>query len=189
MTNLRIAEETKAAVASKWPDILEDLANGEQVQKLVVKHGTTTHILRAYRANVPEANVEWDAAWTASADAFFDRVLLIVEQLEEQVKEVVSVDEKTGETKTVTLPMSVKDVKAARAQLQALYWLAAKRNPRVYGDHKTLDVNMAFVDMTAVIAEAAKRRDAVRAEVMGRMGVPAAQTVIEAQVVAGEELV
>jgi len=142
-------------IEKQWPAMLEELAEGGIISKMVSRYDTTVHKLRAYRALNPKANAEWEAAWTASADALYDRVLTIVEQLEEQSD-----------------GMSVKDVKAARVQIQALYWLAGKRNPRVYGDHKTLDVNMSMLDMTAIIHEATARRDKARNEMLGSRGNP-----------------
>jgi len=146
---LHISDSAVAIIDAAWPDILEEIAEGGIIKKIAPKYGTSIHRLRAYRAQNPKAAQEWDDAWNASADAFFDRVLQIVEDLEAKGEDV-----------------QIKDAKAAAQQLKALYWLASKRNPRVYGDHKTLDVNMAFADMTTIIQDAARRRDAARAEIM-----------------------
>lgn len=158
MANSRISEETRARIAAAWPDILNKVAAGELVGETITAAGFSREMIRAYLASVPGARQEWDDARMESADAFFDQAQAIASK-------------------------PSKDPKAARVQLQALQWLAGKRNPRVYGDRAQLDVNVKHVDLTRVIEAAQARlaaarapalRDVSDAEVLPDLALPAA---------------
>lgn len=158
MAYLRIAPETIARIAAAWPDMLAKIAAGEQVGKTVDAAGFNRDLVRAYLANVPNARAEWDEAREASADAFFD-----------QAQEIANSTD--------------GDPKIARVRLQALQWLAGKRNPRVYGERMSHDVTVKHVDLTRVIEAAQARlagarapalRDVSDAELVPSLALPAA---------------
>lgn len=133
-----ISEETKAQVAHAWPDLIVAVAEGEHIGDACAAAGLTRHDVRHYRLQNAEAEREWQSAREQSADEYADQVASIA---------------------------SNPDLDAARARvkLDALRWLAAKRNPRIYSDKATLDVNVRTVDLTRIIEAANARLAAQRA--------------------------
>lgn len=128
----RIGEELRQRIAAVWPDLMNDIASGMEIRKALAKNGTTHEHCRAYRAMVPGADEEWRRAKEDSADADFDEI------------------------KTIIYNPDI-DPKRARVMVDALRWTAGKRNPRVYGDRATLDVNVKTVDLTKIIQDANAR--------------------------------
>lgn len=57
----------------------------------------------------------------------------------------------------VTIDNPAADPQHARVRVDALKWLAAKRNPRTYSDRVDHNVTVRTVDLTQVIADARKR--------------------------------
>ena len=129
----RISVETAARIAKAWPDLLDALAAGEVMAPHYKAAGVSADQVRVWRvAQGPAAATDWDAAREQSADAYADQI--------------ASVANNPG-----------ADSGIARARIDALKWLAAKRNPRAYSDKATLDVNVKTVDLTRII-EAANAR-------------------------------
>lgn len=107
----------------------------------------------AFMAQDPEAMRQFDLAREASADAFFDKAQAIADTAD-------------------------GDPKVARVRLQAWQWLAAKRNPRRYGERSTVDLNVRHVDLTAIIRDANARLAAARTvngQVLDSKAIPAVE--------------
>ena len=137
MAETRISEETRERVRKAWPDVLAGLANGELVRAVLVRHGISDPVKRAFLATEPGAQEDWDRAREASADAFMDQAL-----------------------ETANNPTD--DAAHARTRIDTLKWAARIRNPRLYGDKQVLDVNVRTVDLTRIIQDANARLAAAR---------------------------
>ena len=147
----RISEETAARIAAAWPDLLDQLAAGEVMAPHYARHKVSADQVRVWRvAGGPERAQEWDTAREQSADAYLDRIIQIADN-----------------------PGS--DSGSARVRIDALRWLASKRNPRAYSDKSTVDVNVRTVDLTSIIQDANARLAAAQ---VGR--------IIDAQVIPRE---
>ena len=138
MADSRIGPDLRERIRGRWPEVCDRLANGEQVGKVFASYGFTRNQCAAFIASEPDCKRMWDVAREASADAFFDQAQEIADNAE-------------------------GDGKVARVRLQALMWLAAKRNPRTYSDKATLDVNVRTVDLTRIIQDANARLAAAHA--------------------------
>lgn len=144
----RISAETAARITQAWPDLLDQLAAGEVMAPHYKRHKVTADQVRVWRvAGGPERAHEWDAAREQSADAYADQVADIVNN-------------------------PGGDSGIARARLDALKWLASKRNPRAYSDRVDHNVTVKTIDLTRII-EAAN----------ARLAASAPHRVIEAEVV------
>jgi hypothetical protein len=141
MPDTRISEQTRAAVAQAWQGMLDEIAGGAEIGKTLSAAGISRNVVRAYIASTPEARAQWDEAREASADAYFDKACAMANS-------------------------RVLDPAAARVQLQAWQWLASIRNPRVYSQKATLDVNVRTVDLTRIISDANARLAASRGRVI-----------------------
>lgn len=140
-TNARISAETAARIAAAWPQLLQAIADGRPIGESTRALGFSPDMLRAYRRDNPDAAADWELARQQSADAFADDIL-------------------------ATIDNSVLDPQSARVRVDALKWLAAKRNPRVYSDRVDHNVNVRTVDLTRVIADARARVEARRARAL-----------------------
>jgi len=148
----RIGPETVARIEACWDEILEAVAGDGQIQVKCAALGVDPSHVRVYRLARPEREKEWQAAREQSADYFA-----------EKIAEIASSDK--------------ADHAIARVKLDAYRWLASKRNPRVYSDKQTLDVNVRTIDLTRIIADAnarlsAARQQAIEGEVL-RQALPA----------------
>jgi hypothetical protein len=132
MANQRISEQTRERITAAWPALLDRIAAGDPIGEAIKAAGFTGGQLRAYRALSPEADSEWQRAKEESADALADDI--------------------RAEANNRTA-----DPAFARVRIDALKWLASKRNPRVYNDKAQLDVNVRTVDLTRIISEANQR--------------------------------
>lgn len=127
----RIGPETCKRIEQAWPDLLDALAAGEVMAPHYAKAKVSADQVRVWRLQDQERASAWDAAREQSADAYADMILDVAN--------------------------NHKDSNSARVRIQALQWLAAKRNPRTYSDKAQLDVNVRTVDLTRII-EAANAR-------------------------------
>ena len=127
----RISEETAARIEAAYSGLLDALAAGEVMAPHYAAAGVSADQVRVWRVAVPERLAAWDAARQQSADAYADMILDVAN--------------------------NHKDSNAARVRIQALQWLAARRDPKVYADKAQLDVNVRTVDLTRII-EAANAR-------------------------------
>lgn len=132
MADCKIGPETRARIAAAWPELMAKIADGAPIGATVRDMGFSGGELRAYRATEPGADADWQRAKEESAEYFF-----------EAAQDIAS---NPG-----------PDAKAARVKLQALMWLAAKRNPRAYADRAALDVSVKHVDLTRIIEDANAR--------------------------------
>jgi len=133
----RIGDETKDRIAAAWPALIAAVADGSNIGEVCAKAGVTRDQVRVYRIADAERNKEWELAREQSAEAFADQIHDIVNNIG-------------------------ADSNAARVRIQALQWLAAKRNPRQYSDKSSVDVNVRTVDLTAIIRDANARLQAGR---------------------------
>ena len=122
------------------------LAAGELVRDVLQRHQVTDTMKRAYLASEPGARAEWDEAREASADAYHDEAVAVARGIPY-----------TGETG------DARDANEKRLHVDTLKWAARVRNPRLYSDKATLDVNVRTVDLTRIISEAQARLEASRA--------------------------
>ena len=135
----RISADTAARIAAAWPALLDAFAAGEVMAPHYAKHDVTADQVRVWRVSQgPAAAQDWDAAREQSADAYLDMILDVANN-----------------------PMP--DSASARVRIDALRWIAAKRNPRAYSDKAQLDVNVRTVDLTRIIEAANARLAAQRA--------------------------
>jgi len=145
-TTSRISEATREKVRKAWPAILDALADGSSVSKALNAHGISRGVISAFIASEPDARTEWETAKEVSAEVLFDDLLELTNSRFESI-----------------------DPTRARATMDSLKWLAAKRNPRVYSDRSQVDVNVKTIDLTKIISEAHKRlADGRRALQAGR---------------------
>ena len=134
----RIGPETHARIAEAWPTILEGLARGDLVRDTLARVNISGDMLRAYKSSNAQARTEWDEARELSADAFLDAALETANNRQE-------------------------DPAHARVKIDTLKWAARIRNPRLYGDRATVDVNVRTVDLTRIILDANARLAAAQA--------------------------
>lgn len=136
----RISDATRARIAAVYGDLLDQLAAGAEMAPAYEIVGVTGDMVRVWRMEdkTGEREKEWQAAREQSADAYAD-----------QIAEIVSNPGYDGSI--------------ARVRMDALRWLASKRNPRVYSDKASLDVNVRTVDLRGIIADAEARLAAARA--------------------------
>lgn len=134
----RIGPETTERIAAAWPDILEQIADGAQVNQAIAEAGFTRGMIRAYLANTPGARAAWDDAREQSADSFMEQALEVANN-------------------------PTDDAAHARTRIDTLKWAARIRNPRTYSDKAQLDVNVRTVDLTRIIEAANARLAAAQA--------------------------
>ena len=131
----RISDETRARIAAAYPVLLDALAAGEVMDPYYKAAGVSADQVRVWRMEQGAAGdreAQWQAARAQSADAYADRIVEIVYN-------------------------PGADSGIARVRMDALRWLASKRNPAYYSDKAQLDVNVRTVDLTRII-EAANAR-------------------------------
>lgn len=128
----RIGDDARATLLKIWPDLLNALETGESFGPILELAGIARGSLRAYRLENPERDKEWAMAREHGGDAYADKINEIANN-------------------------AMLDANSARVRIQAFQWLAAKRNPRVYNDKQSLDVNVRTVDLTAIILAANQR--------------------------------
>jgi hypothetical protein len=138
---IRLSAETIARIAAAWDSLLQAVADGRPIGASILEHGFTPDMIRAYRRDNPAARADWEDARMQSADALADQI----------------VD---------TIGNNEIDPQSARVRVDALKWLAAKRNPRVYSDRVDHNVTVRTVDLTRVIADARARIAARRARAL-----------------------
>lgn len=129
-----ISAATRERVRAAWPAICAAVASGELVRVALERAGVSRGEQYAYLVSEPGARVEWDAAREQSADSFADMAL--------------------SEAMASYTPAESAH---ARTRIDTYKWAARIRNPRLYSDKQTLDVNVRTVDLTRIIHEANER--------------------------------
>lgn len=116
---------------------MDKLETGEPFGPLLDEAKVSRGQLRVYRCEDSARDKQWQMAREFGADAFAEKILDIANN---------------------------RGIKpdSARVQIQALQWLAAKRNPRVYSDKTQIDMNVRTVDLTAIIQAANARLASAR---------------------------
>lgn len=157
-----ISAETRARVRSVWPDMMRELATGDLVSAVLARHGVSDDVKRAYLAIEPGARKQWEDAREASADAYYEEAL-----------EVARKAPSNRGAPSDAHAQPVLDAQERRLLVDTLKWAARIRNPRLYSDKQTLDVNVRTVDLTRIISDANARLAAARpgaALIDGRTG-------------------
>ena len=129
-----LSAERRARIAALWPDILARLAAGELIKGLLLEHNLTRIDLARFKTSTPNAIVEWDNAREASADSLYDEAM-------DEAR--ASVDKELAQH--------------VRTRIDTLKWAARIRNPRLYSDKSSIDVNVRTVDLTKIIQDANAR--------------------------------
>ena len=137
MPACRIGAEARRKITAAWTDLIGAVASGGNIGAACAAAGVSRGAVYAFMRENPDARSEWELAREESADAYADQI-----------------------SELLVNPMP--DAQVARVRMDALRWLAAKRNPRAYSDKAQLDVNVRTVDLTRII-EAANARLAGRA--------------------------
>lgn len=138
-TTSRISEATREKVRKAWPAILDALAGGSPVHAAIKAHNISYGVIAAFVDSEPNARNEWETAKEVSAEVLFDDLLQL----------------------TITRFAEIEPSRA-RATMDSLKWLAAKRNPKVYSDRSQVDVNVKTIDLTQIIKDANARLRAGR---------------------------
>ena len=127
-----MSEIDKARAA--FPDLLAGIAAGELIKDLLAKHGlqrkTVSRLIVADR----ELHRQWDEARESSADAFMDEAMDVARS---------DIDKEYAQH--------------ARTRIDTLKWAARIRNPRLYGDRSSVDLNVRTIDLTRIIQDANAR--------------------------------
>jgi hypothetical protein len=132
--------------------MMVEIASGELVTNVLRAHGITAGEKRGYLARVPAARQQWDEARECSADAYYDEALDVA-----RGQRVRTAGNDASEHAT-----PARDPQEARLLVDTLKWAARIRNPRLYSDKQTLDVNVRTVDLTRIIQDANARLAASR---------------------------
>lgn len=132
-----MSPEKTAAIAARWPDILQDIRDGERVDKTCERYGIDRRVLWAYWSGDPQLRAAWYDALKESADAFFTKAIEAADNAE-------------------------ANPKAARVRANIYQWAAEKRDPDRFGQRTRADINVKTVDLTAIIQDANARLAASR---------------------------
>lgn len=132
-TTSRISETLVEQIDNVWHDILDRFADGESLKAICEGYGFSRSALFAYRRIRGEsASREFNEARRDSADAAID--------------DMVETISNTG-----------LDAARARNKLNALMWIAEKRNPDDYAQRSRQDINVTKVDLNQIISDANAR--------------------------------
>ena len=129
----RISKATRAAIAKAWPDIIDRFADGESLKAICSDYPFTRSSVIAFRREMGgEFESQYDTARRDSADSAIDDIV-------------------------ETISNSDLDHRTARNKLNALMWLAEKRNPDQYAQRVRQDINVKKIDMGKILADANQR--------------------------------
>ena len=129
----RISKETMAAIEKAWPDIIDRFADGESLKAICADYPFTRSSVIAFRRIMGgQYQIEYDEARRDSADSAIDDI-------------------------TDTISSQELDHRYARNKLNALMWIAEKRNPDQYAQRVRQDINVQKVDLNKILADANQR--------------------------------
>jgi hypothetical protein len=131
--------------------MMMELAAGDLIKDILKRHGVTDEAKRWYLKVTPDARKQWDEAREASADAFYDEAV-----------QVARAPLTAGNDATPGNARPRIDPQEARLLVDTLKWAARIRNPRLYSDKQTIDLNVKTVDLTRIIQDANARLAASR---------------------------
>ncbi len=153
----RIGDETAARIAGAWETILARIAAGALIKDVLAELELKREWVSAYIAREPGRRAEWDDARERSADAFAEEALNVARDPFETVT-------KDSAGQPLAAPLIVRrDPAHARTYIDTLKWAARTRNPRIYSDKSTVDLNVRTVDLTRIISDANARLEMQRA--------------------------
>ena len=136
-----MTDDVRSRVLAAFPDMCARLAAGELIKPMLAEYGISRSNLSIHALQTPALRIQWDAAREASADALFEQAL------HEAWRE--DVDKESAQH--------------VRTRIDTLKWAARIRNPRMYSDKSTVDVNVRTVDLTQIIRDANARLAAQQA--------------------------
>ena len=129
-----MANDTGERIRAAFPDVIARIAAGELIRDALKVHALERRDVSYHILRDPEARRLWDEAREMSADSFMD------EAMQEARADV---DKELAQH--------------VRTRIDTLKWAARIRNPRLYSDKATLDVNVRTVDLTRIIQDANAR--------------------------------
>lgn len=132
--------------------MMMELAAGDLIKDILPRHGVTEADKRRYLASEPNARRQWDEAREGSADAYY-----------EEAVQVARAPLTAGNDAQSAATCARMDAQERRLLVDTLKWAARIRNPRLYSDKQTIDVNVKTVDLTRIIQDANARLAAARA--------------------------
>lgn len=138
----RLSDALRAKIDAAFPDLLDVVADGGHIGKACENAGLKREHIRIRMLEQPSMRAQWDLAREQSAESYFDQILDIIHN-------------------------PGADREHTRVKVDALKWMAAKRNPRAYSDKHTLDVNVKTVDLTRIVQDANARLAQARARAIG----------------------
>jgi hypothetical protein len=119
--------------------VCAEIAAGALVTDTMRKHDVSVTERRAFLETEPGARLDWEQAREASADALYDEAM-----------------------REARANYGKLEASHARTRIDTLKWAARIRNPRLYGERSTVDLNVRTVDLTAIIRDANARLAASR---------------------------
>ena len=132
-----MSSEQRALIAQAWPDILQDIRDGERVDLTCNKYGIDRRMLWKHWSTDPVLRAAWYDALKDSADAYFTKAIQAADDAD-------------------------VNPKAARVRANIYQWAAEKRDPDRFGQRTRADINIKTVDLTSIIADANNRLAAAR---------------------------
>jgi hypothetical protein len=136
---IAISPERRDIVRAIWPEVLRRIADGEFLVDVAEAVGVPEHEIKAYRMLVHGAQAEYAQAREDSGDAFM-------------VKALREADKDVGKEFATHV----------KTRIDTYKWAARIRNPRVYSDKSSIDLNVKTVDLTRIISDANARLAAAR---------------------------
>ena len=133
-------DDVRARVLAAFPDMCARLAAGELIKDVLASYGIERTALSRHILADPVARKVWDESRQASADAYFQEAMEVARNRSKDV-----------------------DPQQARLHVDTLKWAARIRNPALYSDKSTVDVNVRTVDLTQIIRDANARLAAQQA--------------------------
>jgi len=131
----RISKETRAAIERAWPDILTRFADGQSLKAICSEYPFGRDAVLAFRRGDAALTEEFEQARRDSADALLDEII-----------------------ETISSPDGDRSRAAHdRNRINALIWLAEKRDPDRYSQRMRADINVTKVDLNRIIDEANQR--------------------------------
>jgi hypothetical protein len=132
--------------------MMMELAAGDLIKDILKRHGVTDEAKRWYLRTAPDARRQWDEAREGSADAYYDEAVQVA-----RAPLTAGNDATPDDARARSM-----DSQDRRLLVDTLKWAARIRNPRLYSDKQTLDVNVRTVDLTRIIQDANARLAASR---------------------------
>lgn len=135
----KLSDAARDLLIAAWPEMCAKLAAGELVRDIYAAAGTSPFMAAMFKAAYPAHRALWDQARQASADSFYDEAMAEARS---------DVDKEKAQH--------------VRTRIDTLKWAARIRNPAMYSDKSSIDVNVKTLDLTKIISEANARLAAAK---------------------------